>query len=230
MILSQKSFWDAAVPELNNALASIPSHGMVKPIVSYSSARYEKAEDMVGFWAAALALTLTGVVFAQAWSSKHWPGAPAVWAWGPLPVLVVIVMGFLGGTLLCSQLELLRRLFVPRKLMAAAVAQRAKQLYHNNCRRNAGDDASDTAASVLIYVSVYEQMVEIIHGQADAVTMEEHIRSIRKEIVRSLKSSNPYALQEALLQACKTLEGKLPPATPNELHEELAVMSADERG
>jgi putative membrane protein len=205
-MLRQKSVWDAAMAQLNSALASGPSRAAVRPILSYSSGRYENAEDLVGFWAAALGLTLTGFVFAQVWSSKHWPSAPAVWAWGPLPILMVIAIGFVAGTLLCSQMELLRRLFVPKKLMAAAVAQRAKQLYHDNCRPNAGDDAAKPY-SVLIYVSVYEQMVEIIHSDSDG--LDEQLNDIRKAILRSLKSSDPYGLQEAVLNACQTLEDQI---------------------
>jgi uncharacterized membrane protein len=193
----------------------MPSRGTVKPIVSYSSARYEHAEDMVGFWAAALALTLTGFIFAQAWSAKPWPSAPAVWAWGPLPILVVIVIGFIAGTLLCSQLEPLRRLFVPKKAMAAAVAQRAKQLYHDNCRHDAAGDGPGKTSSVLIYVSVYEQMVEVIHGRPDCGSLDGQLGDIRKAILRSLKSANAPALQAAVLKACQTLEGNFASTSEN---------------
>lgn len=209
MMLAQKGFWDAAVIQLNSAFASAPSRGMVKPIVSYSSARYANAEDMVGFWAAALGLGLTGFIFAQAWSSKHWPTAPAVWAWGPLPILVVIVIGFAIGTLLCSQLELLRRLFVPRKLMTAAVAQRARQLYHDNCHHNAADDASRKRYSMVIYISLYEQMVEIIHGQSESPALDKQLNDARKAIRRALKSSNLCSLQEAILNASAAIEDKI---------------------
>lgn len=129
----------------------------IVPVVATTSGRYDRAEDLVGLLFSLLGLT-------AAWLLVQW-SRPLAGMWAtrtdanlPLGLLVVIVLGgFLLGTLAANWFPSLRRLFLAEAHMKAEVERAAHAAFATlGVRRTEG------ATGVLIYISLAERRVRIL--------------------------------------------------------------------
>ena len=87
----------------------------IVPVVATASGRYDRAEDVVGLWLAAIAAAAVWLLM---------PRRPAeIGAWDAMPLIVellilvgAIAVAFLIGAVIGTRIGWLRRLFTPRRL------------------------------------------------------------------------------------------------------------------
>lgn len=202
------------ITQVNKALADTRQVTSVKivPVIATSSGRYDRAEDMVGLWAAALGLALLWLFFSDAPVGDEWTAEGRVWKLGLLPVLTVVIGGFVAGAALATHLGWLRRLFVPRVRLEHTAEDRSRQVYADTCMRNR--DSARTEVLV-IYVSLYERYVVLLTetGLRDALG-DKQVEDVRDQVTQCI--SRKYAcagLCAALVQAAEMLSHSRPATT-----------------
>jgi len=189
MLSADKLLTDNEVAEVNEAVskAETNSGARIVPVLASCSGRYEWAEDLVGLWAAALGLALTWAFISQAPVGREWAAANKSSGIGLLPVLAVVVIGFVGGAVLATRVDWLRRLFVPRRKRIACVRERGQQIFNVSYVRDGNDNQTPL---VVIYVSIYEKCVEIISDdRLNSVLGESEIQSVQETVLQAMASN-----------------------------------------
>lgn len=192
----------------------------IVPVVAYRCGRYDRAEDLVGLWSAAIALTLILAFFLHVPFRQVLLSQGGVWRMGLLPVLATIAVGFGCGALLLTQIGRIRRLFIPRGQLRANVRSRAQGVYDNLTSDRPGP-------RVVVFVSVYEQRACLLadpdmQAQLDTRKLE----AMGRALGRSVKSGQ---LDVVLCQTVSALADMLSPICPPQPHasprsEPLAVL------
>ena len=198
MLSASKLLTDNEVAEVNEAVsqAEARSGARIVPVLASCSGRYEWAEDLVGLWAAALGLALTWAFISQAPVGREWVAAGKSSGIGLLPVLAVVVIGFVGGAVLATQVDWLRRLFVPRRKRLNCVRERGQQIFNVSYVRDGNDNHTPL---VVIYVSIYEKCVEIISDdRLHGILTEPEIQSVREMVLEAMAN---HKAAEGLQQA-----------------------------
>ena len=205
---------EAQIHRINDAVAAASQHTAAKivPVVTSCSGRYERAEELIGWWAAALGLALTGVlVTGPMVVAERTETGPARWALNLGMVLGIIVVGSLAGAMLSTQIGWLRRLFIPKRTMRQAVRDRAQHVLRDT-RIRCGDEGSDRPI-VLIFVSLYERLVEVAADEPIAPTLTpaavEPIRSVILEGIATGRAC--WAICQAVAMTAELIAPICPP-------------------
>jgi putative membrane protein len=132
----------------------------IVPAVAAASGRYDRPEDIGGLWLGLIGVAVAWLLLPEpAREAGTWSG----WsAWYNLVILmVVMVTGFLLGTMLAANVGWLRRLFTFRREMAEEVTGGARSVFAaHQIFRTAG------GTGLVIYVSLFERMARIEADQA----------------------------------------------------------------
>ncbi len=168
------------------SLAASKTSAQIIPVISPCSGRYDRAEDLVGLWAAAVGLVLTWLILSLAPIGREFAVSSSISGAGLVPVLASVIIGFGAGALIATKIGALRRLFVPKRSMATAVSERAKQYFADHVIKGGSQ-----GGVMLIYVSIYERDVRLLtgdklKGRLSSVELE----SIRDDIVKSIHSGS----------------------------------------
>ncbi len=212
---------DRVTIETAIAAAERGTRGQIVPVVASVSGRYDRAEDLFGMMFALLCLAGAWLTLqdtsAVAWSGTQTTvlGLPAVGA--------IVVAGFVCGAWLAGRVTVLRLPFIARAEMQAEVERAAQAAFHNHNVRK-----TSAASGVLIYVSLYEQMVRVIGDDAVAERVSpEQWQAICQAVVDGMQRGAPAAgLVEALERAGALLATVLPREADgdNELNDHLIVL------
>ena len=131
----------------------------IVPAVAAASGRYDRAEDIAGLWLGLIAMLLTWL-----WLPR---GAPEPGSWGGrapwmdgLLLVAGMILGFLAGAVLASNLWTLRRLFTPKRQMRDEVAAAARRAFFD-----ARVHHTTGRTGLLIYVSLYEHVAAVLADQ-----------------------------------------------------------------
>lgn len=129
----------------------------VVPVVASASGRYDRAEDIFGFLFSLLVLGCTwGWFQGLVPTTAAWSGAPVFRLNLPV-VLAILFVSFFIGMALASRFPLLRLPLIARREMQEEVERSARETFQRlKIRRTEG------ATGLLIYVSLYEQMVHVV--------------------------------------------------------------------
>lgn len=132
----------------------------ILPVITTSSGRYDRAEDLMGVWFAVLCLSLTWwlVPFERS-EPGSWEEWPVILEWAAL--VASVIFGFLFGAVIASRVAWLRRLCTPKAQMFEEVAGRARQVFFDNRIHHTG-----RAHGVLLYASLYERRAIILADQS----------------------------------------------------------------
>jgi len=124
------------------------------PLQATSSGRYDRAEDIFGVVLVLAALTLAWIFFQDLRPvGGDWESGQAL-VLGLVPILLIVIVGFLVGTTAATIIPVLRLPFISRKEMREEVERCAGEAFHRcKVRKTAG------SSGILIYVSLYEHMV-----------------------------------------------------------------------
>ncbi|MCA9040719.1 MAG: hypothetical protein KDA65_10260 [Planctomycetaceae bacterium] len=129
------------------------------PVVSASSGRYDRAEDIIGVWLAGIFMVSAWVIFPMPQQvSGDWEATHPVWQL--VAILFAGLVGFIVGAIVGSHWFALRRLFTPAKQMSEEVYLKARQVFFDNRVHH-----TSGATGVLLYVSLYEHRAVVIADQ-----------------------------------------------------------------
>ena len=195
----------------------------IVPVVATVSGRYERPEDIVGLWLAALA--------GAAVAFWYPPRLPEVGHWGAeldlwLPLIAIvaaIMVAFVLGALIANRIGGLRRLFTPRAQMRDEVNARSRQVFFDQrVYRTEGD------TGVLIYVSLYERMAVVLASQAilDKLGVSV-IEQLCQQLTAGLRQGKPLESFCGVIEAAgRQLSGPWPRTAGdvNELPDALVIL------
>jgi putative membrane protein len=217
-------FVDADYKRVNQAVLEAESATSVEilPVVARSSGRYDRPEDIVGLWFAALAMIAVWMVFPlPRLEAGNWDSPAPVWQL--LSLLTAALVGFVAGASCGARIDWLRRLFTPRRQMREEVYSRAREVFFDKRIHHTGE-----ASGVLLYVSLFEHIAAVIadKGILDKLG-QEHIDELCREFTQRLHEGTPV---DALCDTASSIGRRLAPLLPraeddvNELPDALVVI------
>ena len=224
MTSASRLFNDEQKQRINRAVAEAESKtsAEIVPVVATASGRYDRPEDIVGLWLAVAALVVAWLLLPEAaGESGSWSGLPA-WS-RPACLAAAVVLAFIIGATLASQVDWLRRLFTPRKQMREEVESSARQgFFDSRIHRTAG------ATGLLVYISMYERMATIVGDQAVVDGLgRPALDELCRQLTGRLRSAGPT---EALCETIRTAGDRLATVLPraeddvNELPDSLVIL------
>ncbi|TWT62428.1 TPM domain-containing protein [Rubinisphaera italica] len=186
----------------------------IVPVVANDSGRYDRAEDSAGLWLGLIAFIITWAMYPTVpvevgdWSGNH----PVVQL---AAYVVVIVVGYILGASLATQIPGLRRLFTPAEQMSDECWKAARAIFFDKRVHHTAD-----ATGVLIYFSLYEHRAVVLADQNTLDLLgQERINELCREMIEQVKSAN---LTEAMTKTIETLGielGKLLPRQADDVNE-----------
>lgn len=201
--------------------AEATTSGEIFPVVATASGRYDRAEDLVGVLGSLVLLALAWGPLMSA-AQGGWNGTIDT-AIGMGGALLVVVLGFMAGSMVATAFPALRLPFIPRAEMREEVERRALEEFQ---RRRVYHTAAGTG--VLIYISLYERMVRVVGDDPIAAEMkQEDWNEISQAIVHGMKSGRPAdGLIEAIRRAGDRLTKHFPiqPDDVDELPNQLMLI------
>ncbi|MBW1807901.1 MAG: TPM domain-containing protein [Deltaproteobacteria bacterium] len=209
----------AAVAEAEKTTA-----GEIVPVVATASGDYDRAEDVVGLWVAALALAGFWWFSLPAAETGDWVAREIVVSWkGLLAAIGVVVAGFILGAAVATQIGWLRRLFTSRRLMRNEVERAAYRAFFEHGLRD-----TQERTGILIYLSLFERMVTVSGDQAIAEKLSDRDwAEVRDLILKGIKEGNPGNGMVAGVERCGqilTEHFPIQPGDANELSNDLRII------
>lgn len=135
--------------------------GEIVPVVVTASGRYDRAEDLFGLVVAVAALTIVWLLFQGVKATgSEWAAGYAL-SLGLLPVLVIVVAGFLLGAVAATFVPALRLPFISASEMDEEVERSATAAFQRFRVRG-----TKAGTGVLIYVSLFEHRVRVLGDDA----------------------------------------------------------------
>jgi putative membrane protein len=193
----------------------------IVPVVASSSGRYDRAEDIVGFWfSLSTAVTFWFVFPSTLPEVGSWSG-PAYWSL--LMLIAGMVAAFVAGVLLASKVNWLRKLFTPRKQMEDEVAERARTIFFDQRVHH-----TDQRVGLLIYISLYERMAVLLGDEIILKKLgQSELDRLCKHLTQSLREGNcAIAICRTINELGDLLKEPLPSSEHdrNELKNALVVL------
>lgn len=194
----------------------------IVPVVAGASGHYDRPEDIVGLWAALIAVVIFWVTFPRTdIPPGDWSGMPGYLE--VLALIVVAVIAFVAGTVIASRVAWLRRLFTSEKQMRQEVSGRARQVFFDKRVHHTGG-----ATGLLIYVSLFEHIAVVLADQEILDKLGQvAVDELCAKLTEDLHTGNlPDAICATIEQARIRLSEALPRAEGdiNELHDALVLL------
>ncbi len=203
MANAQKQLTSADRVRVNKRIESLETRTDAEVVcaVATESGRYDRAESICG-----LTVSVLAFISAQKIASMDdWDITVA------LPVglqVVLIVVGFVAGSLLASYWHALRRLFVSNSEMATEVDRRMHQVFSQY-----GIGGTGHRGGLLIYVSLFEHRLEIRCDKAAAEKLtSEDLEEIRDVVLRVVRKGQ---VADGLIAGLEKAEERLASALPH---------------
>ena len=201
-------FSEQELERVNQAIQEAESSTSTEivPVVAHSSGRYDRPEDIVGLWGAAMLMTVVWLLFPLPGEATGSWDAPAP-VWQLICLLVAAVVGFVAGAVIGSRIDWLRRLFTPREQMRADVDGRARQAFFDQRIHR-----TEHGTGVLLYVSLFERMAVLLADQRvlDCIGQTQ-LDSICQGLTRRLHDGS---LIDSLCDTTRLLGTQLAPHLP----------------
>ena len=214
--------------QINRAVAEAEKHtaGEIVPVIAVSSGRYERAADALGLLFGLAALIAVWL------SYQRIVPVEGDWAQGQRLTLglhwivLILIAGFLVGSLVLGRVESLRYLLATRQAMQEEVERRAQEAF---ARFRVGKTADGTG--IVLYLSLFERMVSVqgdatVSQKLDQKTWEE-LKDIVIGGIREGRAAD--GLCRAITRCGEIMSQHFPvqPGDVNELPNELRVLQAD---
>jgi putative membrane protein len=174
-------------------------------VVATASGRYDRAEDIVGFLSAMLAVTAGWLVCPEFHSELVWETGPSIS--GLIPVLLTMVAGFVAGSTLSSWLPALRLPFIPKKELEEEVQRTAQAAFMSSrIRKTAG------GTGILLFVSFYEHRVVVLPDDAILEKLPgQDWGKLCAAIASGIKANQPTEALEKAVASCGEILGEVLP-------------------
>ena len=194
----------------------------IVPVVATSSGRYDRPEDMVGLWLAAIAAAIVWYLLPRTLNeSGTWQG-PSLLLQLPI-ILLAVVISFFLGVILATRIGWLRRLFTPRQQMLEEVSTRARETFFDKRIHH-----TDAATGLLIYLSLFERLAVVLGDEKVMETVgQDFLDNLCGQLTTGMREGHPT---EALCGVIATAGEKLSTPLPrgaedtNELHDTLVLL------
>ena len=145
---------------IRDAVSEAESHtsAEIVPVLTDCSGRYNRAEDLFGFFFAIVSLAFCWLNFQDvltdgAWHSQQAPNFQL----GLGIIIIILVFGFILGAFLASRIGWIRRLFCTNKEMKTCLKEKAIQAFQMH---RVGK--TKEATGVVIFISLFEHMVYVL--------------------------------------------------------------------
>lgn len=217
-------FSEADRERVNQAVreAESSTSAEILPVVARSSGRYDRPEDIVGLWFAALSIIIVWLVFPKpSVEAGNWDSPASVWQL--VALLAGALAGFVVGAFVGGRVNWLRRLFTPGTQMREEVYGRARQVFFDKRVHHTGG-----GSGVLLYVSLFEHIAAVIADQKILDKLgQQSIDDICCEFTQRLHEGTPI---DAMCDTVASLGQRLAPLLPraeddvNELPDALVVI------
>ncbi len=194
----------------------------IVPVVATASGRYDRAEDMIGLWAAIIAASTVWLTFPPISNeSGSWDQVP--FYVGLLTLVASIVVSFIAGVVLGNRIGWLRHLFTPRKQMLEEVSARAREIFFDKRIHH-----TSGATGMLIYVSLFEHQAVVLGDQMVLEKLgQKSLDGLCRQLTEGLHQGDAVeAICSVIAQAGNQLSGPLPRAAGdvNELQNTLILI------
>lgn len=194
----------------------------IVPVVATESGRYDRAEDIIGFWVAVIAAVAVWLLFPrEAPDSGSWAGLSAFS--GVVFLIAAIGLGFLAGAVAGSRTAWLRRLFTPRRQMREEVHSRAREIFFDQRVHH-----TQGATGLLIYVSLFERLAVVLGDEEVVKTLgQAALDGLCQQLTSDLRKGEfATAFRNLISEAGDQLSRALPGSTGdvNELKDALVVI------
>jgi len=212
MISADKLLTEAQKHRIDDAVAAAGERTSARiiPVVVTACDQYERADELVGWWAAALGLALTGILVIHPVVPAAVRGSSAELARNLGIALAVIAAGAVIGGLLAGRIARLRRLFVTRRAMREAVERRARHILADCRLRSDSGDAGRPI--VVILAGLYEGFVAVVaDAPASAQLTSAAVESVRSAVLEGIASGRPC---RGICQAIAIVAEAVGPACP----------------
>ena len=226
MIRASSFFSDQERKNISEAVAEAERRtaGEIVPVVTTSSGDYDRSEDIVGLWFAAITLACLWWLRLPQAGPGEWERPVVGVSWvGLLITIGAMVAAFIVGAALASHVGWLRRLFTFRSQMQREVQRSALRAFFEHGLRE-----TEERTGILIYLSLFERMVHVTGDRAVAERLaDDDWREVRDLILNGIKKGNPGEGMVAAIKRCgDVLEKHFPPRPDdkNELPNELCIM------
>jgi putative membrane protein len=174
-------------------------------VMASASGRYDRAEDIAGLWLGGIFLVIAWLkwpieqVTDGSWSASSNTLHYAGW-------LAILAIGFVIGAVASAKLGKLRMLFTPRQEKLEEVESKAKMAFFDQRMHS-----TDGGTGVLIYISLFEQMVTILTDE----TVQSHVNDdeVAKHcavVATSLAKASPEGLVSTIQALGESLATPLP--------------------
>jgi putative membrane protein len=174
-------------------------------VVATASGRYDRAEDIVGFLSALVAVAVGWLACPAFHSESAWGTGPSIS--GLLPVLILMVAGFVAGSALASRLPVLRLPFIPKKELDEEVQRAAEAAFMSSrIRKTAG------GTGILLFVSFYEHRVVVLPDDTILEKLpNQDWEKLCGAIVSGIKANRPTEALEEAVASCGEILGEIMP-------------------
>lgn len=174
-------------------------------VVATASGRYDRAEDIVGFLTALLAVTAGWLACPAFHSESAWGTGPSVS--GLLSVLISMVAGFAAGSALASRLPALRLPFISKRELEEEVHRAAQTAFMSSrIRKTTG------GTGILLFVSFYEHRVVVLPDDAILEKLPGlDWGKLCAAIVSGIKANRPTEALEEAVASCGEILGEVFP-------------------
>jgi putative membrane protein len=194
----------------------------IVPVVATSSGRYDRPEDIVGLWLAAIAAALVWYLLPRTLNeSGTWEGPSPLLQ---VPIILLAVVGsFFLGVVLATHTAWLRRLFTPRQQMLTEVSSRARETFFDKRIHH-----TQEATGLLIYLSLFERLAVVLGDETVMETVgQDFLDNLCGQLTAGMREGHPT---EALCSVIATAGEKMSDPLPrgdqdsNELHDTLVLL------
>ncbi len=174
-------------------------------VVATASGRYERAEDIVGFLVALLAVAVGWLTCPTFHSQSAWGTGSSIS--GLIAVLVTMVVGFVAGSVLASWFPALRLPFIPKKELEAEVQRAAQAAFMSSRIRKTA-----RGTGILLFVSFFEHRVVVLPDDAILEKLpEENWAKLCDAIVCHVKAKRLTQAFEEAIASCGEILGEALP-------------------
>ena len=192
-------------------------------VLTDCSGRYERAEDLAGFFLAIISLVFCWLNFQDVLTDGVWLSAQNPNLQLDLGIIIfILVVGYLLGAFLASRIGWLRRLFCSSKAMKSCLHEKAIQAFQ---LQRVGKTKDGTG--VIIFISLFEHMVFVLGdvGISKHLSNEDFVE-VRDIILDGFrKKQKKDGMVEAILLCGQKLQKFCPlkPDDKNELCNDLRI-------
>jgi putative membrane protein len=205
------------------ALAELRTSGEIVPVVATASGRYDRAEDLFGVLVSLGLVAACWLPLQRLAAMEGAWGARYTWLLGLVPVLLLVLVGFLAGAVLATVVPSLRLPFISRAEIEAEVDRAARAAFHEFRVRR-----TDEATGILVYLSLFERTVRVLGDDAINEKLEpEQWTEVCDLVVAGIRGKRPaQGLTEAILKCGDLLAEHFPiqPGDRNEIGNELRLI------